>query len=105
MATHPAIPERRTEKLDLRISPSDKATLQAAAAAKKKPLSEFVLESALVEAEIALADQTTIKLNAEQWTAFIEALDAPPRELPALKALFEKPGFFDQPVSQKKKRA
>ncbi len=96
MATHPAIPERRTEKLDLRISPSAKATLQAAAAAKKKPLSEFVLESALVEAEIALADRTTFRLNTEQWEAFQAALDAPPRPLPRLKRLFEEPSLFER---------
>ena len=98
MATHSSSLERRTEKLDLRISPSAKAKLQAAAASLNRPVSEFVLESALTQAEIALADRTVISLNGEQWEEFLAALDAPPRPLPRLKRLLEEPGFFDAPA-------
>jgi uncharacterized protein (DUF1778 family) len=97
MATQASTVERRTEKLDLRISPSAKARLQAAAAALRQPLSEFVLESALVQAEMALADRSSFALDGERWTAFLEALDAPTRPLPRLKALLEEPGYFDPP--------
>jgi uncharacterized protein (DUF1778 family) len=43
--------ETRNEKLDLRLTPSAKRTLQAAARAAHRSVSEFVLESALVRAE------------------------------------------------------
>lgn len=40
-------------------------------------------------------EQEVIYLNEEQWIAFNEALNAPPRELPRLKRLLTEPGFFD----------
>jgi uncharacterized protein (DUF1778 family) len=85
----------RTEKLDLRLSKSAKQTLQAAATAARKSVSEFVLESALSEAEERLADRTVFTLDAERWEAFIAALDAPPCRHPRLERLFREPSVFD----------
>lgn len=85
----------RTEKLDLRLSKSAKQTLQAAAMAARKSVSEFVLETALSEAEERLADRRIFTLNAEQWDAFVAALDAPPRRHPRLERLFREPSVFD----------
>jgi uncharacterized protein (DUF1778 family) len=85
----------RSEKLDLRLSKSAKQTLQAAAKASRKSVSEFVLESALSEAEERLADRRTFVLDAKNWDAFITALDAPPRRHPRLERLFEEPSVFD----------
>ena len=67
MAT--VIVEGRTEKLDLRLTPSAKAALQTAASVAKQSVSEFVLESALARAEESLPDRQRFGLNAEQWTA------------------------------------
>jgi uncharacterized protein (DUF1778 family) len=86
---------RRSEKLDLRITPAAKLALQAAAAVAHRSVSEFVLESALARADEALADRRTFGLNAPQWKAFVVALDAPPRALPRLERLLKEPGFFD----------
>jgi uncharacterized protein (DUF1778 family) len=85
----------RSEKLDLRLTPEAKMALQAAAAASRRSVSEFVLESALARADEALADRRTFGLDAKQWKAFLAALDAPPRPLPRLKRLLKEPGFFD----------
>jgi uncharacterized protein (DUF1778 family) len=85
----------RTAKLDLRLTPEAKQTLQTAAAAARRSVSEFVLESALVRAEETLADRTRFGLNAAQWKAFLNALDAPPRDLPRLRRLFQEPSVFE----------
>jgi len=85
----------RTEKLDLRLSKSAKQTLQAAATASRKSVSEFVLETALSEAEERLADRTVFTLDEKHWEAFIAALDAPPRRHPRLERLFREPSVFD----------
>jgi len=85
----------RTEKLDLRITLDSKMTLRAAAAATRRSVSEFVLESALARADEALADRRSFVLNASQWKAFIDALDAPPRPCPQMEQLLREPGFFD----------
>jgi uncharacterized protein (DUF1778 family) len=86
----------RTAKLDLRLSPEAKKTLQTAAAAARRTVSEFVLESALVRAEETLADRTRFGLDAERWEAFLQALDAPPRDLPRLERLFREPSVLER---------
>lgn len=85
----------RSEKLDLRLTSNAKRTLQAAAAAAHRSVSEFVLESALARADETLADRRSFGLNATQWKAFQAALDAPPRPLPRLERLLKDPGFLD----------
>ena len=86
----------RTEKLDLRLTRHAKRTLQAAAAAAHRSVSEFVLESALSRADETLADRRTFTINSAQWKAFLAALDSPPRPLPNLERLLKEPGFFDR---------
>jgi uncharacterized protein (DUF1778 family) len=85
----------RTEKLDLRLTRAAKQTLQAAAAAARKSVSEFVLDTALSEAEERLADRRVFVLGAKSWDAFVAALDAPPRRLPRLERLFREPSELD----------
>jgi uncharacterized protein (DUF1778 family) len=85
----------RTEKLDLRLTPEAKQTLFAAAEASRRSVSEFVLDSALTRAEETLAARTRFGLDADQWKAFQEALDASPRELPRLKRLFKEKSIFE----------
>jgi len=88
-------PTKRTEKLDLRLSRTAKQTLQAAARAERKSVSEFVLDTALREAEERLADRRVFTLDGKSWDAFIAALDAPPRRHPRLEQLFREPSVFD----------
>jgi uncharacterized protein (DUF1778 family) len=85
----------RTEKLDLRLSPAAKKTLQAAATAERKSVSEFVLDTALSEAEERLADRRIFTLDGKGWDAFVAALDAPPSRRPRLERLFREPSVFD----------
>ncbi len=77
----------RSEKLDLRLTPEAKRTLNAAAAAQNRSVSEFVLESALAKAAETLPDRQRFALDAARWKAFQAALDAPTRPLPRLKRL------------------
>ncbi len=85
----------RTEKLDLRLSRQAKQVLRSAAIATHRSVSEFVLESALSRAEETLADRRSFSLDDKQWTVFMEALDASPRELPRLKKLFQEQSIFE----------
>jgi uncharacterized protein (DUF1778 family) len=72
--------------------------LQAAAAAERKSVSEFVLDAALSEAEERLADRRVFTLT-KGWDAFVAALDAPPRRHARLERLFREPSVFD-PASE-----
>jgi len=91
---------QRPDKLDHMLTPESKQTLPSAATGRS--VSGFVLESALVRAEDTLVDRTRFVLNAEQWRAFLAALDAPPRDLPRLKRLFQEPSVIERgaPVSR-----
>ena len=88
--------ETRNEKLDLRLTPSAKRTLQSAAVAARRSVSEFVLESALARAEETLPDRQRFGLTAEQWEAFQTALAAPPRPAPRLAKLLTEPSVFER---------
>ena len=96
-ATPARPPANRTEKLDLRLTPAAKQTLAAAAAADRRSVSEFVLDSALARADDMLAQRRHFGLSAQQWDAFVAALDAAPRELPAVADLFSRPSVFEAP--------
>lgn len=85
----------RTEKLDLRLSRAAKKTLQAAASAERKSVSEFVLDTALSQAEERLADRRVFTLNRKEWDEFMAALDAPPRRHSRLEQLFSQQSVFD----------
>jgi uncharacterized protein (DUF1778 family) len=87
---------RRSEKLDLRLTPEAKQTLNAAAKSKGRSVSEFVLESALAHAHEILPDRQQFFLNAEQWGKFLEALDRPPRPMPRLQQLMREPSLFER---------
>ncbi len=86
----------RTEKLDLRLTAAAKRTLQSAAHAAHRSVSEFVLESALARAEETLADRQRFGLDAEQWAKFLAALDAPARPTPGLAKLLREPSVFER---------
>jgi uncharacterized protein (DUF1778 family) len=86
----------RSEKLDLRLTKAAKRTLQAAAAATRKSVSDFVLESALNAAEERLADRRLFTLDAEKWDDLVAALDAPAGRHEPLERLFREPSVFDR---------
>ena len=95
----------RREKLDLRLSHSDKRTLEAAASVSRRSVSDFVRESALARADETLADRCAFVLSKPKWTAFLAALDAPTRPLPRMQRLLTEPGFFDSaPVRNTEER-
>ena len=86
----------RTEKLDLRLTPSAKRVLQSAASAAQRSVSEFVLESALARAEETLPDRQRFGLDAARWAAFRVALDASAPPNPRLKKLLRTPSVFER---------
>ncbi|WP_027156485.1 type II toxin-antitoxin system TacA family antitoxin [Methylobacter luteus] len=91
---------KRSNRIDLRIDPKAKETIQAAALLRHKTISEFILENAMGAANEILAERRHFHLDAEQWEAFQAALDAPPRPLPRLERLMQEPGLFDGPEQE-----
>jgi uncharacterized protein (DUF1778 family) len=69
---------RRSEVVNLRIEPSQRDLIDAAAALCGKTRSAFMLDAAYQAAEETLLDRRVFALNEEQWEAFKQALDNPP---------------------------
>jgi uncharacterized protein (DUF1778 family) len=86
--------------MNLRIAPTVKKMVRAAAKLNRSTLTDFVIRASQEAAAKVLADQTHFGLPEKQWVAFNAALEAPPKEIPALKTLFSRPSVFDeQPCS------
>lgn len=79
--------ESRSERVDLRMTPSAKQTLQRAASVVNKTLTEFLLDRGLEAAHDALADRRTFLLDESQWAELMARLEAPPTDNPRLRAL------------------
>ena len=81
------ISEGKSERVDLRMTPTAKRTLQRAAAVSNKTVSEFLLDTSLAAAFDTLADRRVFQLEEVQWAAFMAALDTPPRNNSRLRKL------------------
>ncbi len=88
--------------LHIRASQHQKTLLASAAKIRKMSVSQFVLQSALPLAEEVVGEEnpeiaTLFRLDAPQWEAFTQLLDAPPRPLPELKNLLLSKPVWDKP--------
>ncbi|MGA0602065.1 DUF1778 domain-containing protein [Caulobacter sp. KR2-114] len=84
----------RSDRVDVRLTPAAKRTLQQAAAVLNKSVSEFLLDSGLNAALDALADRRVFQLDDARWEQFQAALSAPASDNPGLRALLaRKPGW------------
>lgn len=79
---------KRTKRLNLRTTPADKRLFETAASRQNTDVTDFVLESARARAEAVLADEQHFALPADQWKAFVAALDRPAQAKPRLRRLF-----------------
>jgi uncharacterized protein (DUF1778 family) len=88
------VSDTRSERVDLRMSPAAKRTLQQAAAVSNKTVTEFLLDSGLNAAFDTLADRRVFQLDSKRWKAFMDALAKPPKHNPGLqKLLARKPAW------------
>jgi uncharacterized protein (DUF1778 family) len=69
----------KTERIDVRVSPTAKNTLQMAATQVNKTVSQFLLDAAMTAAAETLEDRRSFVLDRKRWDAFLKILDRPPR--------------------------
>jgi len=84
----------KTERIDDHPSSPVKQTLEEAARASHKTVSEFLLDAGVEAAAQALADRRLFELDLAQWQAFRDALDRPVQGKPRLKKLMREPGLL-----------
>jgi uncharacterized protein (DUF1778 family) len=86
----------KAERVALRLAASDKAQLGRAAKLQGRSLSEFMLAASREAAEQVLNEQGRFTLSAEALRKFTAALDAPPRDIPALRRLLACPSVLEK---------
>lgn len=87
--------EAKSERIEVRTTPSMKALLQRAASSSRKNVTEFLLEAGINAAEEALVDRRMFRLDEVQWRAFQDALDRPVAKKPRLARLLAEKGVLE----------
>lgn len=88
--------KKRTERLNVRVTETQARLIRLAAKERRENMSSFLVESACLRAEEALASQQHLVYSAEQWRAFMTALDRPVREKPRLRKLLAEPSILEK---------
>jgi len=81
--------------INMRINSSKRDFIDQAAKTLGKARSDFMLEAAYERAEEVLLDRTLFVLNDEQWDAFNQLLDAPPKANEKLRKLLATPAPWE----------
>lgn len=76
-------------RLDLRLEPHDKERITRAAALRGLPVSSFVREAVLREADATIAADTVVTLSDAESRRFLAALDAPFQPNARLKSVMD----------------
>jgi uncharacterized protein (DUF1778 family) len=98
--SQPAKATQKNIRLSIRVTTQEKATLAEAARVRQITVSQFVLKASLTAAHTILidqtesVDQTEFRLSPDQWEAFCQRLDEPPKAIPALQKLFSEQELF-----------
>ena len=82
--------ESKHDRLQLRLDAQSKRILQRAANHRRKSLTQFVLSTALEEAEKIVREETVVTLSEPDWTIFYEALTNPPAPNAALRKAYRR---------------
>jgi uncharacterized protein (DUF1778 family) len=82
-------------QLNLRAKESQRALIDAAAEILHKSRTDFILEMACQAAENVILDRRVFNFNDEQYTEFIDMLDAPVAEAQAVDKLLKRKPQWD----------
>ena len=87
----------KSQRINLRTSERQEALLRQAAEVSDTSLSEFILRSAVEQAQRVLTDRRWFVATDEQYDEFVRLLDAPLPETTKLKRLLTKESPFGKP--------
>jgi len=85
-----SIVEAKDDRLQVRLNAEAKTMLQRAANYRHKTVSQFVLTTALAEAEKVIRENEAVALSATDWKVFYDALSNPPAPNATLRKAFAK---------------
>ncbi len=85
---------RRSERLEVRTTPEDRALIDSAVAASQTDLTEFVVSNLTVAARRVLADRSEFALDSDSQQAWEKTNRRRARDLPGLRGLMQRPSPF-----------
>jgi len=85
-STHSQSAHERTERLEARITRSQKALFKQAAALQGRTLSDFIIQAASEAATRVIQDQQVITLTTQEQKVFVESLLNPPAPGPRFRS-------------------
>src|ERR1700681_1194031 len=80
----------KSERFHIRATARQARLIKAGAAKRNANPTDYIVDSTCTQAEMDLADQNHFVLPPKAWSAFVKALDAPPRVPAGLKRLFSR---------------
>lgn len=100
--SRPDVPESevraaKTHRVNLRASARQEQVIRRAAAATDRTMTDFILDSAVEQAERVLADRRWFVASDDQWREFERLLDEPLPSLERFHALAVRPHPFAPP--------
>lgn len=84
------IQQPKDKRLEQRLTEAQRDLISRGADAKGKSVSDFVIESACLAAELAILDKRVTYMTESDFDKFLAMLDEPPRQVPGLDELFSK---------------
>lgn len=85
---------RRSERIEVRLTPADRALIDRAVSADRTQLTEFVITHLTIAARRVLADRTEFALSPQAAKAWEEINAQPAQDLPGLRRLMARPSPF-----------
>jgi len=86
----PRSSEPKDHPLSMRLPAADVAIIDRAAGMRGRSRTDFIREAAVRAAEEAIVETTLIRMSADGFAAFLEALSAPPAAVPEMVELIER---------------
>ncbi|TVT62157.1 DUF1778 domain-containing protein [Amycolatopsis rhizosphaerae] len=86
----------RDGRINLRATSRQESLLRQAAAATDRSLTDFILDSAVTQAERVLTDRRWFVLDDEKWQEFQRLLETPVRDMPKLAKLLSEASPFTE---------
>jgi len=86
----------RSRRINLRATDRQEKLIRTGAERTGVSVTEFILESACLQAEHVLADKNVFVASPKQWEAFVQALDKPARIKPELARLLSETSVLER---------
>lgn len=91
----PRAAQRKDHPLSMRLPDADLAVIDRAAQLRGRSRTEFMRDAAVRAAEDAIMENTLLRVSPDGFQAFVAALDAPSKPVPAMVDLLKRPAPWE----------